>query len=105
MHPQVDRHQNDVYRKDVHFLSPAADSRVTRAPQLRKKESVEGVSRGQVRLLTAFHQQVHVEINNLKSKNGISYISIYKKKKFFNASNSDQHEFTCITLPTTIVKS
>lgn len=46
MYPQVNRHQNDVDRKDVHFLGPAADSRVTRAPQFGKEESVEGVSRG-----------------------------------------------------------
>lgn len=56
MHPQVDRHQNDVYRKDVHFLSPAADSRVTRATQLGIKKGVEGVSGGQVGLFTALHK-------------------------------------------------
>lgn len=72
MHPQVDRHQYDVYRKDVHFLGPAADSIVTGAPQLGKEEGVEGVSGGQVGPFTALQQQVHVEINNLKWKKYIS---------------------------------
>lgn len=72
VHPQVDRHQYDVYRKDVHFLGPAADSIVTGAPQLGKEEGVEGVSGGQVGLFTALHQQVHVEINNLKWRKYIS---------------------------------
>lgn len=43
VHPQVDRNQQDVFRKDVHLFGPAADSRVAAAAQLGIEESVEGI--------------------------------------------------------------
>lgn len=43
VHPQVDRNQQDVFRKDVHLFGPAAYSGVTAAAQLGIEESVERV--------------------------------------------------------------
>lgn len=41
VHIQMDRNQQDVFRKDVCLFGPAADSRVAAAAQLGVEESVE----------------------------------------------------------------
>lgn len=43
VHPQVDRNQQNVFRKDVCSFRPAADSRVAAAAQLGIEKSVESV--------------------------------------------------------------
>lgn len=66
MHPQVDRNQQDVFRKDVHLFGPAAYSGVSTAAQLGIEESVERVDRWQAGVLAALDQQVHVKVDHLR---------------------------------------
>lgn len=66
MHPQVDRNQQDVFRKDVCLFGPPTDSRVATPAQLRVEKSVERIDRWQVGILAALDQQVHVKIDHLK---------------------------------------
>lgn len=65
MHPQVDRNQQDVFRKDVHLFGPAADSRIATAAQLGIEKSVERIDCWHVGILAALNQQVHVEVDHL----------------------------------------
>lgn len=66
VHPQVDRNQQDVFRKDVHLFGPAADSRVAAASQLGVEKRVERIGCWQFGVLAALHQQVHVKVNHLR---------------------------------------
>lgn len=43
VHPQVDGNQQDVFRKDIHLLSPTADSRVAAAAQFGIEKGVERI--------------------------------------------------------------
>lgn len=66
VHPQVDRNQKDVLRKDVHLFGPAADSRVAAAAQLGVEKCVECIDWWQTGVLTALNQQVHVKVDHLR---------------------------------------
>lgn len=66
VHPQVDRNQQDVFRKDVHLFGPAADSSVATAAQFGIEKSVERIDWWQAGVLTALDQQVHVKVDHLR---------------------------------------
>ena len=66
VHPQVDRNQQDVFRKDVCLFGPAADGRVAAPAQLRIEEGVERVHWREFGVLAALDQQVHVKVDHLR---------------------------------------
>lgn len=68
MHAQVNGDQQDVFRKDVHFLSPAAYSTVTTLSQLGIEKRVEDINRWKVGLLATLHKQIHVKVDHLKQR-------------------------------------
>lgn len=80
MHAQVNGNQEDVFRKDVHLLGPAAHSRVTTLLQLWVEECVEHMNRWKVVLLATLHKQIHVKVDDLK------------QKKIFNGLDSETYE-------------
>lgn len=77
VHPQVNRNQQDVFRKDVHLFGPAAYSSIATLEQLRIKKSVECIDRWQAGSLTALNQQVHVKIDHLKHGESVSKVDTH----------------------------
>lgn len=73
VHPQVDRNQKDVFRKDVSLFGPSANSRIATAAQLRIEKCVEGIHWWQARVLAALHQHVHVKVDHLSDWGGESF--------------------------------
>lgn len=76
VYPQVDRNQQDVFRKDVHLFGPAADSGVATAAQLGIEEGVERIDWWQVGVLAALNQQIHVKVDHLRDYRERDWLSI-----------------------------
>lgn len=70
VHAQVNGDQQDVFRKDVGFFGPAPYSAVTTLSQLGIEERVKRIDWGKVGPLAALHQQIHVEVDHLRSTLG-----------------------------------
>lgn len=66
VHTQVNRNQQDVFRKDIHLFGPAAHGRVAAAAQLGVEECVERVDGWKLWVGAALHQQVHVKVDDLR---------------------------------------
>ena len=70
VHAEVNRDEHEVLCEDVDVaaLRPALDARVAVAHEFRVEERVEGVHGCVALTLTAVHQHVHVEVDDLLEK-------------------------------------
>jgi len=68
MHAKMDRNKHVVVGEEIHLFRPAPDCLVTARQHLWIEERVEAVNFRHIVLAATFYQQVHVEVDDLKTQ-------------------------------------